>query len=302
MKHWPLFVAGLGLVTPRPAPVDGLVTYRVAPQATDPAIRRFNEPHYVVFDRRVAASADLLLFMCGSGARPAGVSDFLDVAATQGYRVTSLEYNDLPAVIAVCSRDSDPGCSAKVREKRIFGDDVTKRIDDTIAESSLNRLTKLLLTLERDHPSDGWGQYLDDGSLRWDRIAVTGHSQGAGMAAFIAQRKRVARVVLFSSPWDFYGRGMQLAPWVLAGPGATPSDLWFGAFHKKENTADLIARAYRVLKVPDAHVPVLSLEPGRVFGDNPYHLSVLVNGTTPRESDGSPSYADAWRALVGRSR
>jgi hypothetical protein len=122
------------------------------------------------------------------------------------------------------------------------------------------------------------------------------------MAAFIAQRQRVARVVLFSSPWDFHGRGQELAPWILAGPGATPPGLWYGAYHRKENTAELIARAYHALKIPDAHVQVLTLEPSRKFGDNPCHLSVLVNGTTPRERDGSPSYAENWRALVGVSR
>src|SRR5579864_8153507 len=48
----------------------------------------------------------------------------------------------------------------------------------------LNRLVKLLGKLDHDHPSDGWGQYLDNGAPRWGRITVAGHSQGAGMAAY----------------------------------------------------------------------------------------------------------------------
>ena len=37
------------------------------------------------------------------------------------------------------------------------------------------------------------------------------------MAAYIVKHKKVARVVLFSGPWDFYGYSKQLAPWI-SGP------------------------------------------------------------------------------------
>lgn len=281
---------------------DSFRTYRVKPQETDAAIDRFNNPHVAVFDPNAAPSADLLLFMTGSGANPGNVSDFLNVAAASGYRTVSLSYNDLPAIVAVCPQDPDPACSAKVRQKRVFGDDVTSRVDDTPAESVVNRLAKLLVTLDREHASEKWGEYLNDGALKWERIAVAGHSQGAGMAAYIAQRKSVARVILFSSPWDFYGRDRELAPWIKAGPGATPADRWFGAYHKKENTAAQIVRAYRALKIPDAHVRVLSLEPGRFVGSNPYHRSVVGDGSTPRDPSGSPSYAGDWRFLLGSPR
>jgi hypothetical protein len=41
----------LGLVTPLALIAAGsLITYRVTPQSTDPAIGRFNRPHYIVFD------------------------------------------------------------------------------------------------------------------------------------------------------------------------------------------------------------------------------------------------------------
>jgi predicted esterase len=300
MTRVALFVAVLQLAAGSTSrPTDGLVTYRVLPSETDAAIARFNTANYVVFDPQAPASANLLLFMTGTGGNPAGVSDFLDVAAAQGYRAIALAYNDTPAVVALCTSDPDPACSGRVRQKRIFGEDVTRKIDDTPTESILNRLSKLLAALDRSHPSDGWGQYLEHGAPNWARIAVAGHSQGAGMAAFIAQRQAVARVILFSSPWDFYGRDRQMAPWVAAGPGATPAERWFGAYHKKENTAALIARAYRALKIADANIRVMTREPSRVVGENPYHVSMVGNGATPRQANGSPAYTDDWRFLVG---
>ena len=93
-----------------------------------------------------------------------------------------------------------------------------------------------------------------------------------------------------------------LAPWIYDGPGKTPSDAWFGAYHKKENTASQIAMAYRALKIPRDHVRELTLEPGRFYGPNPYHLSVVVNGLMPRDGSGAPSYADDWRFLLGRGQ
>ena len=278
---------------------DNLVTYRIRPSAIDTTVRRFDEPHFVVFDRAVRADAPLLVFLPGTGGRPQNTSAFATVAAKQGYRVIGLEYVDTPAVAQICPREPDPDCSEKVRRKRLYGDDVTSLIDDRAGECIVARLTTLLAALDRDHPDEGWAQYLKDGRPDWVHIAVSGLSQGAGMAAYIAQHTTVARVVLFSSPWDNYGRYHTLAPWVKHGNGLTPADRWYGAYHRKEATAELIARAYSELRIPNAHVHVFTLEPAAANSANPYHPSVVANGATPRAQDGTPAYAEAWRAMLG---
>jgi acetyl esterase/lipase len=276
-----------------------LVTYHVVPSAIDPSVRRFDEPHYVVFDRTAKADAPLLVFMPGTGGRPQNTSVFANVAARQGYRVIGLEYVDTPAVAQVCPRVPDPDCSEKVRRKRLYGEDVTALVDDRADESIVARLTTLLIALDRDHPNEGWSRYLKEGKPDWPHIAVSGLSQGAGMAAYIAQRTLVARVVLFSSPWDNYGPRRTLAPWVTRGVGATPAERWYGAYHQKEQTADVIARAYSALGIPSAHVHVFTLEPAAANSANPYHPSVVGNGATPRAPDGTPAYLDEWRAMLG---
>jgi predicted esterase len=282
---------------------DSLVRYWIRPSATDPSIKRFDLPHYVVFAANVKADAPLFVFMPGTGGRPANTTDFADVAARQGYRVIGLEYTDTPAVQQVCPRVPNPNCAAAMREKRIFGDDATDAIDDPPEESVVNRLTKLLALLDREHPGAGWGQYLANGQPAWTRIAVSGLSQGAGMAAYIAKKTTVARVVLFSSPWDFYGRFRELAPWIAGGSGATPADRWFAAYHEKEPTADLIQRAYRALRIPASQIRTFTLEPAMAHGvQAKYHPSGVANGGTPRLPDGTPAYADDWRFLVGDVR
>jgi predicted esterase len=276
-----------------------LVIYRIAPSSIDSSVHRFDAPNLVVFDRTVAPDAPLLLFLPGTGGRPDNTSDFAAVAARQGYRVVGLAYVDEPAVQQLCPREPDPDCAEKVRRKRIYGDDVTGLIDDRPNESIVSRLTALLVALDRAHPAEGWSRYLSDGKPDWTRIAVSGLSQGAGMAAYIAQRTGVARVILFSSPWDNYGRLRTLAPWVRRGHGATPAERWYAAYHRNENTADLIGRAYAALQIPHDHIHVFSLEPARRVSANPYHPSVVGNAATPRLADGTPAYADEWRAMLG---
>jgi predicted esterase len=276
-----------------------LVTYRITPSSIDSSVRRFDEPHLVMFDPAGSGAAPLLLFLPGTGGRPLNTSLFAGVAARQGYRVIGLEYVDTPAVAQICPRAPDPNCSEKVRRKRIYGDDVTALVDDRPNESIVARLTALLVALDHEHPDQGWGRYLEDGHPAWSRIAVSGLSQGAGMAAYIAQRTQVARVILFSSPWDSYGPRRTLAPWVTRGTGATPSDRWYAAYHRKEATADVIERAYAALHIPRDHIHAFSLEPAATVSANPYHPSVVGNGATPKSPDGTPAYADEWRAMLG---
>jgi len=283
---------------------DSLVKYWIDPAATDSSIKRFDYPQYVVFERRVKASAPLLVFLPGTDGRPANTTDFANAAARQGYRAIGLSYNDVPAVAQLCPRDPDPRCADKVRQKRIFGDDVTRLIDDRKEESIVNRLVKLIETLQREHPDDRWDVYLENGKPKWDRIAVSGLSQGAAMAAYIAQKNQVARVVLFSSPWDNYGRQQTLSHWVTLGAGATPSDRWYASYHRSEPMAPVVARAYSALRIPSDHIRVFTLEPPRANakGEMPYHPSGVGNGATPRLPDGTPAYLDAWQFMLGDMR
>ena len=255
----------------------GLVVQCVVPSTTDSAIARFDQAHVVLFDAKTRPDADLLVFLPGTGGAPPGPLPFLKQAADAGYRVISLAYNDTPSVAVYCPRKPDPSCSERFRRMRIYGDGVSldPAIDNTTAESIVNRLVKLLQYLDRQQPSQQWSRYLQNGGPNWSRIAWAGQSQGAGMAALIAKDHVVARVILFSSPWDFVvSRGgiRSLAPW-LSAPSRTPPERWFGGYNARENTADLIARSYAVLQIPPDHIRVFALDlpSARRRGNNPFH-------------------------------
>lgn len=295
----------LGLALASPAPVRaqaatdsaGLTRHWIEPQRADSSIKRFTEPSYIVYSAGLSDSAPLLVYLPGTNGEPRRATLFANTAAQQGYRVIALTYDDVPAVQQVCPRDPDPRCAERFRTRRIFGTGGFNQIDDKPQESIVNRLVTLLRLLDREHPNEGWRGYIRGDEPAWNRIAVSGLSQGAGMAAFIAQRHEVARVILFSSPWDSYGRQRELAPWIRKGHGATPKDRWFGSYHAKEPTADLIRRSYSELEIPRDHIRVFTLQPN---GKAEFHPSGVSNGATPRAADGSPAYLEDWKFMLGK--
>ncbi len=39
-----------------------------------------------------------------------------------------------------------------------------------------------------NNPGQGWGQYYSGGQIQWDKIIITGHSQGGALAAIMGKR------------------------------------------------------------------------------------------------------------------
>jgi hypothetical protein len=270
----------------------------IKPSDTDPAIKRFDRVNYVLFNQATPSSANLMVFLTGTFGRPPGPIAFLHAAADAGYRVISLDYNDEPAVNVYCPL-KPPACSASFRRMRVYGDGISidPSFDNSGAESIVNRLIKLLAYLDREDPQQNWASYLDKGMPNWSRIALAGQSQGAGMAAYIAKRQAVARVILFSSPWDFVapnGRFQMMAPW-LAIPSATPAERWFGGYHQRENQAKLLAKSYAALRIPPQNIRVFKgdLPASQTAGQdkNPFHGQGLMN----------PVYAEERAFFLGRS-
>jgi hypothetical protein len=281
------------LLASRITAAGDLVVQEIRPSEADPAITRFDEPNFIVFDEQTAPGSQLVVFLPGTDGKPGNAAHLLRLVAAQGYRVIGLEYNDDPAVVQVCPRSPDPACSGDFRRRRIFGGEGRSPVENTQAETIVNRLVTLLGYLQEHDSARRWDGYLLNGEPNWSRIVVSGLSQGAGMAAYIAKHKSVARVVLFSSPWDFQRSSQRLAPW-LTDPSATPPERWFAEYHRRENTAALIARAYQALQIPMSNIRIFDLDLPKDMkfkSDNPYH------GSTIRV----PAYAPEWEFLFGRS-
>ena len=253
----------------------------------------FDAPSYALIDPTKAADAPLVVFLPGTGGRPRNVAALLGVVVGQGYRAIGLEYDDEPAVSQVCPKDPDPDCSERFRQMRVDGTGGSGAVHNPPAEAITARLVALLRRLDADNPGEGWGRYLDGDQPRWSEIVVSGLSQGAGMAAYIAKHHAVRRAVLFSSPWDTTGLDRRPAPW-LSGPSATPPERWWAEYHRRELTVGLIRNAYAALRIPPDHVLVFDHEApagAAARSPNPNH------GMTVKDE----TYAPQWRILYGKA-
>ena len=112
-------------------------------------------PRYLALPAADKAAHPLLVFLPGTAGKPENASRFIRAAAAGGYRAISLAYNDTPAVVQACHSDPDPKCSERFREERVYGRDVSSKIDDTPAESIVSRLGALLAHLARRDPAGG---------------------------------------------------------------------------------------------------------------------------------------------------
>ncbi len=266
----------------------------VRPSQADPTVQAFDEPNVIFTPPSSTSATPLVLFLSGTNGKPGNGPVLLRTIAEQGYRVIALAYNDTPAVSQVCPQNPEPSCSARFRQVRTFGQGVGP-VQNPPQEAINRRLEALLRFLDHEHPDAGWKSYLTpEGRPAWSRIAVSGLSQGAGMAAYIAKFYPVYRVVLFSSPWDVTGPAKVPAPW-LSRPSATPPDRWWAERHVQENTTELIAHAYRALEIPQDHVllfnlPLSGSNPNR--GQNPFHSDTIRN----------PGYVTQWRQMFGSAQ
>jgi hypothetical protein len=283
-------IAALALLAA--APADRIAKYQVIPSSIDPAIKAFDDPNLAITSPDLPADAPLALFLPGTEGKPAYNTKLMRFVTGLGYRSIALSYDNDISVTQPCTPSPDPDCASDFREMRVFGTGKSSAVHNSVAEAIVPRLVGLLRTLDRAHPKEGWGRYLDGDQPRWNSILVAGQSQGAGMAAWIAKRHLVRRVVLFSSPWETSGRQRKPAPWI-SGPSVTPIARWQAAYNSRENTVPLIQHAYAALGLPDAQIHVLTLDLPPGFGansPNPYH------GAGIRD----PRYAEVWKAMFGK--
>ncbi len=272
---------------------------RIRPSATDPAITEFDDEHIVVWDPNRRDPAQLVVHLPGSGGTPAGAERYLNHVAAQGLPIIGLNYPNGWTVHDLCSGHG-VACAGAVRGEILTGTNLNPLVDVDTAHSITNRLTKVLQYLAARNPNL-WSRFLDGNAPRWDRIVFTGHSQGAGHAAFIGTQHAVARVVMFAGGTDRIDG--ERASWVQ--PGATPGDRYFAFLHKDDGAA---VKAFDIQQGFGAPGPVVDADTtAPPFGGahilvtdvesaNP-HGSVVTDRWTPNDPSGNPLFGPVWSYL-----
>ena len=299
-----------------------VTTVSILPSATDAAIKTFDNPHWVYVNRDIVVEHkpdlaqdrhELYLFIPGThekgNPRGKGPFAFCDFAADLGYHVVVLAYPDeIPA--SVCRNDSNPKAFEEFRMAIIQGGR-SKHISVERSESIENRLVKLLQHLGKIRPKENWGQFLnEDGTIKWESIAVGGQSQGGGHAALIAIKHRVARVICTGAPKD-YDQKRNVPAAFYRDESATPKGCFFAFNHRQDYTGDTspgqLLKNLKALEL-DAFGPPADVDT-EAF---PYHHARIlmtaypVVNVTGSQSEGSltahfsmlnPKNADRWKQV-----
>ena len=284
----------------------------VHPSDADPRVSEFLQDHVVITRAGARANGKLLVFLPGTRGRPVGYEKLLDTAARMGYRAIGLEYVDAvmgggpSTIIRLCGRTADPNCAGSLRAARAFGGQGEDGNTVPVPDGIVPRLVSLLKYLDRTHGGAGWGAFYHGDTPEWSRIVLAGHSEGAGMAAFLARKNAVAGVALISGGPDGNPMTRQVAAWVAA-PSATPAARWFAMADAGEPLEEAMMAGFAALGVAGpptpwtgaggmgrSHTVVVDLEP-RAGGK---HESTATDLATPLASDGGAAYAPVWQFLL----
>ncbi|HLK13701.1 MAG TPA: hypothetical protein VKT78_02765 [Fimbriimonadaceae bacterium] len=294
---------------------SGMVTIEFHPSATDPAITQFDDYHFAYFDKTAKSRGELLLVLPGTNNKPFGLSRFCASGAEAGYQVLCLMYPDNISADVV-SNSKDRNAFADFRLEIIEGKNLSTYVHVDRTNSIENRLIKALRYLDSLRPRENWGRYLTGtGDINWEKIAVSGLSQGAGHAAFLAMRHKVARAVLFGGPKDFDKATNTPASWYTKSP-ATSTRQIYTFNHQQDHQGCTFAQQLENCKAigldalgspvdvdktssPFRNSHILTTNyPGTHLTSDHAHTSVVIDSNTPIDKDGTPHFQLVWHYML----
>lgn len=197
----------------------------VDPISTDSNYASDEAPHFIV--RNTASNNNrLFLFLGGTDSDPNSYFRIAEFAGNLGFDVISLSYpNTVPA--ASLSNVNNELVFDNFREEICYGTESSIFVTVNTLNSINSRIINLLNYLNTTFPAQNWVQYLiNSTTIDWSKIAVAGHSQGAGHACYFGKFETTERVLMFSGPNDFSDFFNEPANW-LGITGSTPLEKHF---------------------------------------------------------------------------
>ncbi|MDG2343180.1 MAG: T9SS type A sorting domain-containing protein [Flavobacteriales bacterium] len=210
--------------------------YMLEPNTVDTLSGSPNNNHFIYINQTISAKNKLFLFLPGTFAVPFNYRKILKHAANLGYHSIGLTYPNNQAINSICATSVDTTCHSRARFE-IF-DGIDRHIDVNVdTNNSIERRTlKLLQYLHINYPSENWEQYFSGNQVNWNKIILSGHSQGGGHAGIISKIKQVDRVAMFAA-MDWITLLNRNADWITWN-GLTPADRYYGFAHQNDEFLD----------------------------------------------------------------
>ncbi len=287
--------------------------FYVKPSQTDAGYAA-QDSHFVAYNATTQLNK-LLLFIGGTFSSPKQYDYFCSHAAGSGFDAISLCYPNT-VLTTLLAGSSDSASFDKFRQEICLGTQVSSAVSVDSLNSIYTRALKLIQHLALTYPSQGWNQYLETPTtLDWSKIIVSGHSQGAGHACYLAKSFPAERVIMFSGPNDYSTYFNNSAPW-LGQAGITPVNRHFAFLHLQDEIVpfnyqfanitglgmlqsdDTTLVENTVAPYSNSHCLYSKLPPN-VSGQ--YHGSTVIYSSTPRDGNGEPVFAPVWNYMLSAS-
>lgn len=276
------------------------VSLLIEPVQTDSNYLRTEKKHYVVRNNQTHLNK-LFLFIGGSWSLPRNYNIVCDYGASIGLDVISLSYPNNVATEPLGS-SSDQFVFDNYRDEICFGNPVSDEVDVNNLNSINTRTIKLLEYLHLEYPDQNWNQYLtSSNTLQWDKIIVSGHSQGSGHACYLGKHNLVDRVVMFAGPNDYSTFYNEPANWISE-IGNTPLNKQFSLLHTQD---EIVSFSNQVDILRDLGVLSSTETPTLVdFLTTPYansnSLSLNISATLNHNSTigGNSILPEVWKYML----
>lgn len=285
----------------------------VSPADADSLVSTPINYHFAYYNSLVSNKGKLFIFLPGTGGVPYNYRQITAHAANLGYHSFGLTYPNAEAVNYLCAGYADTTCHSRARWEIFDGQDRSNEVQVDSINCIKRRAVKLLQYLDSHFPSENWGQYFTGDSIIWNKVILSGHSQGGGHAAFISKIRPVHRVVMFGA-MDWVGLLNRNADWITW-PGATPDSAYFGFTHQQDEQIDwnkqlITWNNYGMNAFGNALSIDTSLFPYRgshmlttleipMNDTTKYHGCVVTDNYTPMTGS-TPLFAQVWTYLISQ--
>ncbi len=305
-----LLLAGCKTSSKVPETPTGIDKFIIAPRKTNPILTDHLSNYYVFQPTQTNAKEKLFIFLPGSLVSPKIYQELLLTGAENGYYSIGFSYQNGRLLTSRC-RGKDSGCRGRVAQELLQGKDVSNAIQVDSSSSIERRLIALIKYLQKQHPQNGWSQFIKNGKIQWNKITIAGHSQGSNIAAYIGWHRSVVRVGMFSGPYGLTHNDDSDAPW-LKDNRLTSASKFYGFANLNDHISNFenVESGWKSLGLKDSVISVddadpswknshqLSTEVGGTSTFNGGHGSTCVDTQTPHDEEGNPIFKKIWRYML----
>lgn len=300
-----------------PQPIENTVneylSYEILPINTDQGITNGLSTQFAFITKEPNLRKNkLFIFLPGTAATPQAYRKIIQTAAENGYYSFGLHYDNSLSSAGICNNTNDESCVENALREYFEGIDYSTEVSVNFPNSFINRITKMILYLDSQNPSENWSQFLtNNNQINWSLISLAGHSMGSRHAFFISKQVSLYKVGLFSGPNGFVLANGNFPSWISTDGETAISDIT-GFSNVNDNVAEW-NYVQNIWEISGIQGTALNIDNNNAINSHqlftefiatnnggsiiPAHNSTCVDIDTPIDTNGRPKFESVWKYM-----